>query len=272
MTLVRPGTSLYNISFSYVKAGDYAQAKECARKALRVLQANLPPGHGHIHLAEAHARQLESLSLRSASPRLAHPEPRVTDNGFPGFPGSAANLYCHWAATATGAPMYIQMPYNQYGMYPGMMPGMPYSPWQLPPSHMMMRPFGAGPGRMMPRKGPVGPRNAPFMRPGHMAVRPPLTNPAGGFFPSFGPGAPAQNKNDLAAMLANASPEQQKQMLGERLYMLIIPKQPQLAGKITGMLLEGLDSTDLLGIIDSPLVLDEWISLALETLRKDNKA
>ena len=168
--------------------------------------------------------------------------------------------------------MYIQMPYNQYGMYPGMMPGMPYSPWQLPPSHMMMRPFGAGPGRMMPRKGPVGPRNAPFMRPGHMAVRPPLTNPAGGFFPSFGPGAPAQNKNDLAAMLANASPEQQKQMLGERLYMLIIPTQPQLAGKITGMLLEGLDTAELLGLIDSPLALDEKIKLALEALQKHTKA
>jgi len=33
--------------------------------------------------------------------------------------------------------------------------------------------------------------------------------------------ASAQNKNDLAAMLTNASPEKQTQMLGERLYMLI---------------------------------------------------
>jgi polyadenylate-binding protein len=94
--------------------------------------------------------------------------------------------------------------------------------------------------------------------------------------PSAAPGAPAaaapaQNKNDLAAMLAAASPEQQKQMLGERLYMLIIPTQPQLAGKITGMLLEGLDTAELLGLIDSPLALDEKIKLALEALQKHSK-
>ena len=75
-----------------------------------------------------------------------------------------------------------------------------------------------------------------------------------------------------AAMLAAASPEQQKQMLGERLYMLIIPTQPQLAGKITGMLLEGLDTAELLGLIDSPLALDEKIKLALEALQKHSKA
>jgi polyadenylate-binding protein len=95
--------------------------------------------------------------------------------------------------------------------------------------------------------------------------------------PSAAPGAPAaaapsQNKHDLAAMLAQASPEQQKQMLGERLYMLIIPTQPQLAGKITGMLLEGLDTAELLGLIDSPLALDEKIKLALEALQKHSKA
>ncbi len=84
--------------------------------------------------------------------------------------------------------------------------------------------------------------------------------------------APAQNKNDLAAMLAQATPKQQKQMLGKRLYTLIIPTQPQLAGKITGMLLEGLDTAELLGLIDSPLALDEKINLALEALQKQSKA
>ena len=84
--------------------------------------------------------------------------------------------------------------------------------------------------------------------------------------------APAQNKNDLAAMLAQATPEQQRQMLGERLYMLIIPTQPRLAGKITGMLLEGWDTAELLGLIDSPLALDEKIKLAVEALQKYSKA
>ena len=72
-------------------------------------------------------------------------------------------------------------------------------------------------------------------------------------------------------MLAQATPEQQKQMLGERLYTLIVPTQPQLAGKITGMLLEGLDAAELLGLIDSPLALDEKIKLALDALQKHSK-
>ena len=42
-------------------------------------------------------------------------------------------------------------------------------------------------------------------------------------------------------------------MLGERLYMLIVPTQPQLAGKITDMLLEALNTAELLGLIHSPL-------------------
>ena len=40
------------------------------------------------------------------------------------------------------------------------------------------------------------------------------------------------------AMLAAADPDQQKQMLGERLFPLVSRQQPELAGKITGMLLE----------------------------------
>jgi hypothetical protein len=39
-------------------------------------------------------------------------------------------------------------------------------------------------------------------------------------------------------MLAAAPPEQQKQLLGERLFPLVANVQPDLAGKITGMLLE----------------------------------
>jgi hypothetical protein len=84
--------------------------------------------------------------------------------------------------------------------------------------------------------------------------------------PAPAPAAPAQNKNDLAAMLAQATPEQQKQMLGERLYMLIIPTQPQLASKITGMFLDHLETTELLSLSDSPFALDEKIKLALAVL------
>jgi polyadenylate-binding protein len=47
--------------------------------------------------------------------------------------------------------------------------------------------------------------------------------------------------------LTSAPPQQQKQMLGEALYPKIQALQPELAGKITGMLLE-MDNTELLGL------------------------
>lgn len=52
-------------------------------------------------------------------------------------------------------------------------------------------------------------------------------------------------------MLASAPPQEQKHMLGERLFPLIQAMHPNLAGKITGMLLE-IDNSQLLHILESP--------------------
>lgn len=51
-------------------------------------------------------------------------------------------------------------------------------------------------------------------------------------------------------MLASALPQEQKQMLGERLYPLIHSMHQEWAGKITGMLLE-IDNAELLHMLDS---------------------
>ncbi|ESO02933.1 hypothetical protein HELRODRAFT_185682 [Helobdella robusta] len=53
-----------------------------------------------------------------------------------------------------------------------------------------------------------------------------------------------------ASMLADAPPQEQKQMLGERLFPLIHIMYPELAGKITGMLLE-IDNSELLHMLES---------------------
>ncbi|EGZ17198.1 hypothetical protein PHYSODRAFT_354553 [Phytophthora sojae] len=82
------------------------------------------------------------------------------------------------------------------------------------------------------------------------------------------PAAPVQNAGPeplTSAALAAASPEIQKNMIGERLYPLIHRQQPELAGKITGMLLE-MDNGELLHLLESPEALEAKISEALAVL------
>uniref|UniRef100_A0A672PHH0 Polyadenylate-binding protein n=1 Tax=Sinocyclocheilus grahami TaxID=75366 RepID=A0A672PHH0_SINGR len=62
-----------------------------------------------------------------------------------------------------------------------------------------------------------------------------------------------------ASMLAAAPPQEQKQMLGERLFPLIQNMHPSLAGKITGMLLE-IDNSELLHMLESPESLRSKVS------------
>jgi len=67
-------------------------------------------------------------------------------------------------------------------------------------------------------------------------------------------------------VLARADAQQQKNMIGERLYPLIFEHQPQLAGKITGMLLE-MDNAELLNLIESADALHHKIEEALVVLK-----
>ena len=76
----------------------------------------------------------------------------------------------------------------------------------------------------------------------------------------------SMNKEQLMQMLVNAPPAQAKQILGERLYALIQVEQGALAGKITGMLLEGLDNSELVALIDDNAALQAKIQEALAAL------
>ncbi|XP_068006494.1 embryonic polyadenylate-binding protein-like isoform X1 [Melanerpes formicivorus] len=69
-----------------------------------------------------------------------------------------------------------------------------------------------------------------------------------------------------ASMLAAAPPQEQKQMIGERLYPLILSMHPSLAGKITGMLLE-IDNSELLLLLESPDSLRSKIEEAVAVLQ-----
>ncbi|KAM9350874.1 polyadenylate-binding protein 1-like isoform 3-T3 [Symphorus nematophorus] len=69
-----------------------------------------------------------------------------------------------------------------------------------------------------------------------------------------------------ASMLAAAPLMDQKQLLGERLYPLIHALHPNLAGKITGMLLE-IDNSELLHMLESPESLHSKVDEAIAVLQ-----
>eukprot|EP00798_Chlamydomonas_sp_ICE-L_P002047 gene2047-18225_t len=92
--------------------------------------------------------------------------------------------------------------------------------------------------------------------------------------PPPGQPAPAAEEGGVpaplnAAMLAAADPESQKQMIGERLFPLVSAMQPELSGKITGMLLE-MDNAELLMLLESTDALKNKVDEAIEVLKAHN--
>lgn len=77
------------------------------------------------------------------------------------------------------------------------------------------------------------------------------------------------NSGDLlsAQSLAAAHPLMQKQMLGEKLFPLVAKHQPELAGKITGMMLE-MDNAELLSLLESESQLRAKVDEALGVLHR----
>ncbi|TFY83722.1 hypothetical protein EWM64_g305 [Hericium alpestre] len=60
---------------------------------------------------------------------------------------------------------------------------------------------------------------------------------------------------------------EQKQMLGEVIYLKIAPAQPELAGKITGMLLE-MDNQELIHLLETPDAMNGKVNEALAVLHE----
>ena len=80
-------------------------------------------------------------------------------------------------------------------------------------------------------------------------------------------GAPGAGAN-FAGQLAMASKEQRKNMIGEKLYTQIQRTHASLAGKITGMLLEGMEDSELLHLLETQSELDSRISEAIDVLEQ----
>ncbi|KAL0555410.1 hypothetical protein IC582_009355 [Cucumis melo] len=76
----------------------------------------------------------------------------------------------------------------------------------------------------------------------------------------------SQGSQILSSMLASSPPDQQKQILGEHLYPLVQKRKPELAAKITGMLLE-MDNSELLLLLESPESLAAKVEEAVQVLK-----
>merc|ERR1712128_88993 len=161
-------------------------------------------------------------------------------------------------------------PQQQAVPRPGGMPG-------------MGMPRGPHPVTMMARPGmPPVPMGAQQVRPQQsFKYTPTARNPPAQFHPQVMPGqmvAPGgapppqqavlvQGQEPLtASMLAAAPPQEQKQMLGERLFPLIQRMFPDLAGKITGMLLE-IDNAELVHMLEDQNSLKGKVEEAVAVLQ-----
>lgn len=163
----------------------------------------------------------------------------------------------------------------------------------MPPQNMQYNPFWQQPPFMRPAVAMLNPSMPPnqFMRGpgmgrgqgiqrGGMVQRPPQQFAAKMMMPQYQqqmrqtytqPAVmPPQRSSGLTPeMLAKMTPEEAKNALGERLYVKVQTINPELAAKITGMLLE-IDMNEVLNVLDDPTLLRSKVNEAMTVLKQHN--
>ncbi|XP_077215139.1 polyadenylate-binding protein 2-like [Tasmannia lanceolata] len=201
----------------------------------------------------------------------------------PGGPGLGQQIFYGQGPPALMPPQpgfgYHQQP------FPGMRPGGGPMPNFFMPlvqqGQQAQRPGGRRAGGPMPQNPQPMPMLQPQMvprgrvyryPPGRNMPDAPMPGVAGGMLPvPYDSLREAQISQPipigaLASALANATPEQQRTMLGENLYPLVDALEHDLAAKVTGMLLE-MDQTEVLHLLESPEALKAKVAEAMEVLR-----
>jgi len=234
------------------------------------------------HLASQYMQRLTTSRMQNQQINQVFTNPGgPTSIYLPTMQNAASRFYptaASFAAPVRPTPRWpgqtrAQVPANTYQNYQMVNAGqprarLPYNPAN--PSAMMRTNPGAGGVRM--NFNPMGNMRMPTVINGNMASAAAIAaqqqqqmQQRPQQMQKFRPAVPAQagqaapNPQAInvpgqepltTGMLAAAQPQEQKQMLGERLYPLIHSMHPEWAGKITGMLLE-IDNAELLHMLDS---------------------
>jgi len=82
--------------------------------------------------------------------------------------------------------------------------------------------------------------------------------------------APTSNLNSIPRTHTFPDDEQ-KQLFGEQLYVLVSKSQPQISGKITGMILESCHLDELFALLENHQALEDKIGEALAVLREHSQ-
>ncbi|XVE55854.1 hypothetical protein DITRI_Ditri03aG0190900 [Diplodiscus trichospermus] len=225
---------------------------------------------------QAQFSQMRPLAIPSVAPRMP-----MYPSGAPGL----GQQFLYGQAPPSIIPPQAGFGYQQQ-LVPGMRPGVPPVPnFFVPMVQQGQRPGGRrGAGPLQQTQQPVPmiqqqmlPRGRVYRYPpGRNMPEAPMSSIGGGMLsvPYDMGGIPLRDAGigqpmpipALATALANATPEQQRMMLGENLYPLVERLERDSAAKVTGMLLE-MDQTEVLHLIESPEALKGKVAEAMEVLR-----
>jgi len=228
---------------------------EEATKAVTEMNGKIV-GHKPLYVSLAQRKDARKAQLEAQFAQRNKLIPRV---GMPGAP-----LY------ANGAPMF----YPQAAMVypPQMVPRGRFAPGPSPygqpmPNYVIVNPPSGRGGQVKngARGGMGGGRGG---RGGRQQGQPQGMPP---MIPQVVPVIPQVPEQIAPSAVQQMDPEEQKNMLGERLYFLISKPQPALAGKITGMILDSCTVDEIMRLIEDSKQLDEKIDEALKVLQEHSE-